>query len=193
MPLAAGVGILSPARGPHPTRMSPPTEPPDPGQPDLYWAGVSGWAMLPGVIVGGAVSAAVMLGGPSVGTLLGLPADWTAFVLFWLTVAAWIAIGLTWTYRGASYVYRLTPERLYLDYGALFRPVPPVELRAVEAVAVRAWALRRLFGVGAVIVHVAGRPPVRMRGIFRPHEFADAIRAAMVKHKGTKGKKQKTR
>ncbi|HVK13663.1 MAG TPA: PH domain-containing protein [Gemmataceae bacterium] len=164
--------------------MASPTEPPDPGQPDLYWAGVSGWAMLPGVIVAGAVSAVAMLGGPPLGAFVGLPADWTAFVLFWVTVVFWIGIGLTWIYRGASYVYRLTPGRLYLDFGMLYRPTPPVELDRVEAVEVRAWALRRLFGVGSVIVHTAGGRPIRMRGIFRPHEFADAIRAAIKKAGG---------
>jgi membrane protein YdbS with pleckstrin-like domain len=167
--------------------MAPTTEPPDPGQSDLYWAGVSGWAMLPGVIVGGAISAVAMLGGPPIGILVGLPADWTAFVLFWVTVVAWIAAGLIWTYRGASFVYRLTPTHLYLDFGAIFRPTPAVDLRTVESIEVRAWQLRRLFGVGAVIVHATGRPPVRMRGIFHPHQFADAIRAAVMNHKGTKG------
>jgi hypothetical protein len=39
--------------------------------------------------------------------------------------------------------------------------------------------LRRLFGVGSVIVHARGRPPLRLRGIFRPERFAEAIRAAV--------------
>ena len=33
----------------------------DPAQPDLYWAGHSGWAMLPGLVVGGAVSDGALL------------------------------------------------------------------------------------------------------------------------------------
>ena len=82
--------------------MALPTEPPDPGQPDLYWAGVSGWAMLPGARVGETISAVAMLAGPWLGSLIRLPADWTAFVLFWVTVVAWITAGLVWTYRGPA-------------------------------------------------------------------------------------------
>ena len=91
VPVETGVGILNPAPRDRTRHVSAlPTEPPDSGQPDLYWAGVSGWAMLPAALVGGAVSAVAMLAGPRLGSLVGLPADWTTFVLFWLTVAAWI-------------------------------------------------------------------------------------------------------
>jgi hypothetical protein len=60
----------------------------------------------------------------------------------------------------------------------LHRPVPPIPLAVVTDVECRAWTLRRLFGVGAVIVRAEGRPPVRMTGVFRPHRFAHAVRRA---------------
>jgi hypothetical protein len=41
-----------------------------------------------------------------------------------------------------------------------------------------------LFGVGAVIVRVDGRPPVRLRGIFRPDRLARAIEQAAAKARG---------
>ncbi len=159
--------------------MPDPIVPPDPAEPDLYWAGASGWAMLPGVLVGVALSAIAMFALPPLGSWIGLDAEWTAFGLFWLTVIAWVLAGLTWAYRGASYVFRLTPTRLYLEFGRLSPPVRPIELRDVTAVEVRGWRLRQLFGVGSVIVRSTGREPVRMRGIYRPTQFAKAIQSAI--------------
>ncbi|HKA08636.1 MAG TPA: PH domain-containing protein [Gemmataceae bacterium] len=159
--------------------MHPATDATDPAEPDLYWAGHSGWAMLPSLVVGAIVWAIIMLGAPPVGNLIGLPSDWTAFLTFWLVLLGWIGAAIDWSYRGAAFVYRLTPRRLYADFGVLYRPVPPIPLTEVTHVEHRAWALRRLFGVGSVIVHARGRPPLRLRGIFRPDRFADAIRAVV--------------
>jgi membrane protein YdbS with pleckstrin-like domain len=164
--------------------MQPASDPPDPAEPDLYWAGHSGWAMLPGLVVGAVASAVIMLGVPPIGEWVRLPPDWTAFLAFWLVLLGWIGAGVVWSYRGAAFVYRLTPRRLYADFGMLYRPVAPIPLSGVTAVECRAWALRRLFGVGTVIVRTKGRPPLRLRGIFRPDRFADAIRAAVRKTQG---------
>ena len=156
----------------------------DPAEPDLYWAGHSGWAMLPGVVLGAIASVVVMFGLPRLGDWLGLPDEWTALVRFWLVLLGWAAAGVVWAYRGASFVYRLTPRRLYVDFGMLGRPVPPITLAKVTDVECRAWALRRLFGVGAVVVRAEGRAPVRLRGIYRPDHFADAIRTAAANARG---------
>jgi membrane protein YdbS with pleckstrin-like domain len=164
--------------------MSRPTDETDPAEPDLYWAGHSGWAMLPGMLVGAALSGVVMLAGRWVARWVELPPEPTAFVRFWLVFLCWVAAALVWAYRGASFVYRLTPRQLYLEYGMLYRPMPPVPLADVESVECRAWTLRRLFNVGAVVVHAKGRPPVRMGGVFRPQQFADAIRRAVKEARG---------
>jgi membrane protein YdbS with pleckstrin-like domain len=158
--------------------MAPAKELPDPAEPDLYWAGHSGWAMMPGVVVGVIASAVVMLGLHRLGDWLNLPDRWTAVLRFWLVLSGWITAGVVWAYRGASFVYRLTPTRLYVDFGMLSRPVPPIPLEKVTGVECRAWALRRWFGVGAVIVRADGRPPVRLRGLFRPERLAQAIEEA---------------
>lgn len=153
----------------------------DPSEPDLYWSGHSGFATLPGVVIGGLLSAIFMLGALPLAEWLHLPEDWTVFVRFWLILLGWTAAGLVWTYRGASFVYRLTPSRLYIDFGMLYRPVPPVVLSQVTDVVCRAWILRRLFRVGSIIIHSKDRGPVRLRGIFRPDLFAAAIQAAVEK------------
>jgi Bacterial PH domain len=174
----AAVGKLTVDFMPRAPNMADSNEPPDPAQPDLYWSGHSGWAMLPGLVVGGAASALVMLAAPPIGDWVELREDWTAFIRFWLVLIGWIVAGVIWAYRSGSYVYRLTPTHLYVDFGMLYRPVPPISLDQVTSVECRAWILRRLFGVGAVIVQAKGRKPLRMRGIYRPARFADAIRAA---------------
>jgi membrane protein YdbS with pleckstrin-like domain len=175
-PDIAPIGMLS--------GMAKPTAPDDPAEPDLYWAGHSGFAMLPGAVVGAALSAVVMLAAPSVGEFVDLARDTTAFVRFWLILLGWVAAGLVWAYRGASYVYRLTPRFLFVEYGMLHRPVAPIPLKDITAVEERAWTLRRLFGVGAVVVRSGGRPPVRLSGVFRPERLAQAIRKAVKEVKG---------
>ena len=164
--------------------MARPTDPTDPAEPDLYWSGHSGWAMMPGIVLGAVLSALVMLAGSLVRRWLHVAPESTAFLRFWIVLLGWVAAGLVWAYRGASFVYRLTPGHLYLEFGMLSRPVPPVPLAEVEAVECRAWTLRRLFGVGAVIVRAKGRGPIRLRGVFRPHRFACAIRQAVEEAKG---------
>ena len=156
-------------------------EPIDPSEPDLYWSGHSGFAMLPGVVLGALLSAVFMLGALPLAEWLNLPEDWTVFVRFWLILLGWIAAGLVWTYRAASFVYRLTPSRLHVDFGMLYRPVPPIVLSEVTDITCRAWILRRLFQVGSIIIQSEGRPAVRLRGIFRPEQFAAAIQSAVNK------------
>ncbi len=165
----------------HEAPMADEPERPDPSELDLFWSGQSGFAMLPGLVIGVLASAVVMLAAPPIGDWIRLPEELTAFLRFWLVLIGWIILGLIWSYRGAAFVYRLTSSHLYIDFGMLYRPTPPIELTSVTNVECQAWALRRLFRVGSVIVSVAGREPVRLRGIFHPQLFADAIRAAAAK------------
>ena len=151
----------------------------DPSEPDLYWSGHSGFAMLPGMVIGVLLSAAFMFGALPLAEWLDLPEDWTVFVRFWLILLGWTAAGLVWVYRAASFVYRLTPTRLYIDFGMLYRPTSPIELSKVTSVVCRAWVLRRLFRVGSIIIHSKDRAPVRLRGLFRPELFASAIESAV--------------
>jgi hypothetical protein len=147
----------------------------DPAEPDLYWSGHSGWAMLPGLVAGGAASALVMFAAPPIGDWVRLRDDWTAIIRFWIVFTSWIAAGLVWAYRSGSYVYRLTPTLLYADFGMLYRPIPPIALDRIASVECQAWVLRRLFRVGTVVVRAEGRKPLRLRGIYRPEQFASAI------------------
>ena len=164
--------------------MVPRTDTTDPAEPDLYWAGHSGSAMLPGVVIGLFLSVVVMFGLTSAGDLVNLEPETTAFIRFWLVLIGWVIAGIIWTYRGASFVYRLTPSHLFVDFGLMYRPVPPIPLDAIEGVESRAWSLRRLFRVGAVIVSARDRPPVEMPGVYRPQQFVAAIKRAMKKGDG---------
>src|SRR5262249_28250619 len=171
-------------RSPAEVRMAASPGPPDPAQPDLYWSGPSGWAMIPGVLIGGAVSLIVLFGLPPIGRWVGLPPDWTSFLLFWLTLFGWIALGLVWAYRGASFVYRLTPSHLYVDFGMLYRPVAPIELAQVVGARGGAWGRGGVCGVGWLMVRGEARPPLWLRAIFRPERFAAVIRDAVAKARG---------
>jgi membrane protein YdbS with pleckstrin-like domain len=156
----------------------------DPAPPDLYWSGHSGWAMLPGLVVGGVLSALVMLATDSLADRTNLPEEWAAFARFWLVLSGWVVAGLIWSYRAAAFVYRLTSTALHVDYGMLFRPVLPIPLGEITEVETRAWVLRRMFGVGSVVIHREGRPLLWMTGVFRPKVFAKAIRDALAKARG---------
>ena len=175
-PVIVLIGMLS--------RMARPTDADDPAEPDLYWAGHSGFAMLPGAVLGAVASAAIMLAAPSVGGLVNMSPDTTAFIRFWLILLGWLAAGVVWAYRGASYIYRLTRSYLYVDFGMLYRPVAPIRLEDVTTIEPRAWTLRRIFGVGAVVVRANGRDPVRLSGVFRPERLAEAIRKAVKEAQG---------
>jgi hypothetical protein len=125
-----------------------------------------------------------MFGALPLAEWLNLREDWTVFVRFWVILIGWIAAGVYWVYRASSFVYRLTPLYLHVDFGLLYGPVAPIPLTSVIGVECRAWVLRRLFRVGSVIIHIDGGSPVRLRGIFRPDKFCDAIQAAVAKAKG---------
>ena len=147
----------------------------DPAEPDLFWSGHSGWATLPSIVVGVFSSATFMLGAEYLSRWTRLNDEWTAFVAFWIILICWAGMAIVWTYRSAGFVYRLTPKTLYVDFGMFYRPTPPIPLASITDVKCRAWALRRLFGVGSIMVYSEGRAPLRLRGIFQPERFAEAI------------------
>ncbi len=149
--------------------------PVDPSEPDLYWSGHSGWATLPSIVIGIVISATLMLGAEYLSEWTQLHDEWAAFAAFWMILFCWAGMAIVWTYRSASFVYRLTPKTLYSDFGMLYGPTPPIPLASITDVACRASALRRMFGVGSVMVVSEGRAPLRLRGIFQPERFAEAI------------------
>lgn len=154
----------------------------DPATPDLYWAGPSGWAMLPIAIVVGGASGLSWFGVPYFAEWLGLDHEWTMFLLFQAILLTWLVLALHWGYRAACVVARLTPQRIYLDYGMLYRPTPPIELVSIHEVRCSQGPLGRLFHVGTVTITTKTQRRVRFVGLHHPHAFADAIQQAM--HQG---------
>lgn len=147
----------------------------DPSEPDLLWSGHSGWATLPSIVIGALASVAFMFGAKYLSEWTLLHDDWAAFAAFWVILLCWAGMAIVWTYRSASFVYRLTPKTLYADFGMFYRPTPSIPLASINSVTCRAWAFRRLFGVGSVLIYSEGRKPLRLRGIFQPERFAEAI------------------
>ncbi len=109
----------------------------DPSQPDLAWRGYSGWAMLPSFLVCVALTAFLQLGNLPSEDARGMLERIGWWGVFALTLAVWAVQLFRWFYRGATYTYRLTPERLYGDRGFLYPPEPAVEL--VSAPTSSAW------------------------------------------------------
>lgn len=145
----------------------------DPALADLYWAGPSGYAVLPTVIIGGVLSPVVLLGMRPLSGWFNLSEEGTSFLHFGTILVPWLIAGAIWTYRSASFVYRLTPTHLHVDYGMLFRPFPPIAMAEIVAVTATRW--QRWLRFGTVIVNLRGRPRLKLRHVHRPELFAAAI------------------
>ena len=158
----------------------------DPSQTDLAWRGYSSWAMLPSFAICIVLSLVLLTGSWFFEDFRFIGQEMGSFIFFLATLAIWLGQLLRWLYRGATYIYRLTPAYFYLDLGFLYNPEPPVDLAKITAVDWGSDALCRFFGVGWVAMHVEGRPSVRLKGILRPAAFAEEIEAASKKRKAGK-------
>jgi hypothetical protein len=157
----------------------------DPSQPDLSWRGFSGWAMLPSFALCIVLSAVLLTGGWYIDEMRGLGERFGWWVFFQITVAIWIVQLLRWLYRGASYVYRLTPKFLYVDRGFLYSPIPAIDLAKVMKVSWGSGFFGRVLGVGWVVVEAAEREPIALTGLLRPAAFAEEIEAVVAKAKAS--------
>src|SRR5215470_6571479 len=92
----------------------------DPSQPDLAWRGYSGWAMLPSFLVCLLLSAVLLMSSWFFDEAKGIVHQIGSLTVFALAVAIWIVQLFRWFYRGACYVYRLTPHSLFVDRGFLY-------------------------------------------------------------------------
>jgi membrane protein YdbS with pleckstrin-like domain len=163
------------------SQIPPETPTDDRSQVDLYWAGYSGVALLPGAI-GYLVLAYVLIAfGPSVFAFLGLDPDWGAFLLFQSIVIVGIGIALLGLYRGACFVYRVTATHLYCDFGSFSKPTPRLDLALFQRAVVRQGPVQRLLHVGSVTVLSADRKPLRLAGLLHPEKFACFLEATAAK------------
>lgn len=147
---------------------------------DVYWAGPSGYAVLPTVILGGLLSLGVFFGSDWLGDVLHLAEHWTSVVRFWVILIPWAGVGLLWTYRAASFQYRVTARHLHLDYGMAYRPVAPIARADLVDVRVSQWWWQRLFRYGTVVATPRGGPPIRMRLVHRPERLAMVLRSPVI-------------
>src|SRR5438270_8502917 len=92
------------------------------GEPDLMWKGYSSAAMVPSFLLCAAASVVLLAGGWFFEEMRGLSEQVGWFLFYGTTVAIWTVQLARWLYRGATYVYRLTPKHLFLDWGFLHRP-----------------------------------------------------------------------
>jgi membrane protein YdbS with pleckstrin-like domain len=150
---------------------------PDPAQADLAWSGYHPRAAVPVLVLASAGALFVSTGRHYLDDFSALAARVSALALFALPWAACACACAAYLYKCVTYTYRLTDRAVHADFGPLFRPVPPLELRDVSAVRARAGPLGRLLGVGRVEVRGAGRV-LRLPGVRDPEALANRIRAA---------------
>jgi uncharacterized membrane protein YdbT with pleckstrin-like domain len=148
----------------------------DEAEIDLAWKGYSSAALLPSFLVCAALSLVLLTGGWFFETIRGLGEEEGSFIFFGATIAIWVIQIVRWFYRGASYIYRLTPRHLFIDWGFLYNPVPPVPLNQVTGVTWGYALLGRPFRVGWVQVGVAGGRQESLVGIKRPGAFSELIK-----------------
>ena len=151
---------------------------PDPAQADLAWSGYHPRAAVPVLVLASAAALFVSTGRHYLDDFSALAARVSALALFALPWAACACAA--YLYKCVTYTYRLTDRAVHADFGPLFRPVPPLELRDVSEVRARAGPLGRLLGVGRVEVRGAGRV-LRLPGVRDPEALANRIRAAVPK------------
>jgi len=132
--------------------------------------------MLPSFIVCGAVSIVLLTGRWFIAEADNLVERIGVLVLFGLIWGMWIIQSLGWIYRGATYMYRLTPRWLFIDRGFLWKPEPAIELDKVSQVVSGGDRLGRWFGVGWVEIRAGNQEVRRLYGILKPEAFATKIR-----------------
>jgi hypothetical protein len=148
----------------------------DPGQQDLAWKGFSSAALLPSFLACAALTLLLLTGGWFFEEIrvIGEEVGW--FLFFGLTIVIWAVQTLRVLYRGATYVYRLTPRYLFIDRGFLSRRAEPLDLASViDVVWGHGW-LGGPFDVGWVLVRGGDGREEWLTGIKHPGAFAAQIR-----------------
>src|SRR5262249_31087178 len=130
---------------------------------------------MPSFLVCLALSVLLLTGGWFFEGIRGLGEESGSFTFFAATIAIWTVQAVRWLYRGATYIYRLTPRHLFVDWGFLYYPVPPLELARVTAVRWGWMVLGRPFRVGWVRVRLESGREECLIGIQRPQGFAELI------------------
>lgn len=153
----------------------------DPAEPELAWRGYSGWAMLPSFTVCLLASIVLLTARWFVEEVSNLSDRVGTLVFFGATLLIWIVQILRWMYRGASYVYRLTPKHLFIDRGVFDCPHPPIDLTKVIKVEAGSNFLTSFFSAGWVHLTIEGREPVCLSGLLYPDLFAQEIEGAVNK------------
>jgi uncharacterized membrane protein YdbT with pleckstrin-like domain len=157
----------------------------DPAQRDLAWLGYHPFALAPAFVLAVVASLILWTGRWYLSQLsdlanrVGTPAT---FAMAW---GVWPALLFLFLYRSVTYTYRLTDRAVLVEFGFLARPVHPIQLADVTAVATGGSWLARRSGVGWVEVRTPDRA-VRLTGVRKASGFAIAIREAVEKAKSVR-------
>lgn len=154
---------------------------PDPSQPDLAWRSYSGWTMIPSFLLCIGLTVVLLMSRWFFDEARSLVEQFSLLGLFGVTWAIWLVQLFRWFYRGSTYVYRLTPQFIFIDRGFLYMPEPPIPLAEVTKVEWGTDLFGRYTGIGWVSVYISNREIETMTGILRPAAFAEEIEAIIKK------------
>lgn len=147
---------------------------------DVWLSGYSGRAMLPGLLLCVAVTAALASLFPTLKSVLPGHDELWRYAVLGLSGGVWVFHVFCSAYRMLTVGYRLTSRRFFYHPGCLYPGEMVIdldELARVEAL----WGLfGRLLGVGRLrLVYESGeplRPPITLLGVLRPTEVAHLFR-----------------
>lgn len=143
----------------------------DPSEKELRWSGYSSLAMLPSFLCCIVLSVALLVIGWALRDR-GIETGSVSFVPVVLFI--WLIQLLRWGYRSITYVYRLTPHFLFIDFGFRHWPQKPVSLKEVAQVDTKKLFIKYL-NVGQVRLHLLNGTMITLPGVFDPERFAREI------------------
>jgi membrane protein YdbS with pleckstrin-like domain len=150
----------------------------DPAQADCVWVGYHPRSMAPAVALIAVASLLVWTGRWYLDELSYFADYVGGLAMFAVAWAVWPALIAIFLYRTVTFTYRLTDRAVLVDFGFFYRPVPPIPLKDITAVAVGGGWLARRLRVGWIEVRSA-KQTVRLKGVRNPSLFAEKIRQAV--------------
>lgn len=138
----------------------------------IIWIGPGFRAIIPPATGLAVFTCLILLFGPWLARLSHFQHEWVSFTLFSSLLAVWAICIVRWLYRGACYVSLLTDQAIHVDYGFLYKPVPPIPLRDIETIEYRLWVWW-LMDVGTLVIRVKNRRPTILPSIVNPQRVRE--------------------
>ncbi|MEZ6143639.1 MAG: PH domain-containing protein [Zavarzinella sp.] len=142
---------------------------PDPSLKDLYWGGYSGWALWPLALLCAVLAPVIFYLVPWLFERWGFNHANVAWICINVDIVLLSGCAALWLYRSIYYVYRLTPEYLFIDRGYFHRPVPKLPLKTISEICITSPRWYQIAGTGTIRITCTGGRIEYLTGVFNPH------------------------